>query len=112
MPAPRIFGVEDDDFGDVPLGPGRGALYDWHFGPVRAAIAANRRSAELVADTLQLKIVDWIGVWQLDTEKHHELHRTAPGNLDEVVEALESWLKVWLAELVGALGLELRERQP
>ena len=91
MPAPAIFGVE---------GRERGIDWDWQFGPLLAVVRYTFERPNA-----------WIGIWILTRGAAPELHRTDPGTIEQVTQWLESWLRVHVAELVGALGLALVERK-
>jgi len=94
MKAPTIFGVAGRELG--PYCRDSGTCFEWSVGP-------------LCAFALDGAPDMWIGLWQLDNPRI-ELHRTAPCRLEYVTKALESWLWLHVAQLVDAMGLELRER--
>lgn len=91
MPAPAIFGVEGRELGPY--------CVEWLVGPLRACAGCYAFEPDV-----------WVGVWYLDNDRRPELHRTDAGDIEQVARWLESWLRIHVAELAGALGLELRER--
>jgi len=97
MPAPTIFGVAGRELG--PYCRDSGTCFEWSVGPLRAF--AHSYAFDGAPDM-------WIGLWKLDNPRI-ELHRTAPCRLEYVTKALECWLRLHVAQLVGAMGLELRE---
>jgi hypothetical protein len=103
MPAPAIFGVEGRALGSY--------WFEWRVGPLRACSCSyTSERVYLFAGCSQAGDPEsWVGMWQLATEELPELYRTEPMHIEEVASALESWLRVHVAELVGAMGLELRD---
>lgn len=97
MPAPTIFGVEGTSID--------GRRTEWTFGPWRLVVVdkSTLRLGAGFAGMVNLAVdgVRFVGVRKFEGEED-----------SEVAGGLESWLRCTLAETIGALGLELRERDP
>jgi len=91
MPCPPIFGVEGQ-----PLGS---RCVEWRAGPLRACAVRELRRDE------------WTGVWQV-ADGLLEVHRTWPMPLDEVAQALELWLRMWLTSIGLAIGVDMTKVRP
>ena len=106
MPAPAIFGVEGREVGPY--------CVEWSVGPLQARaqaffVATDNESQEAA---YRRRPNVWRGKWVAARPEHRPLlYCSDQGSFESVVEGLESWLRVHVAELVGALGLELVERK-
>jgi hypothetical protein len=98
MKAPTIFGVAGRELG--PYFRDSGTCFEWSVGPLRAFASSYAFNG---------KPDVWVGLWQID-DRRIELYCTLPQRIEAVAEELESWLRRHIAEIVGAMGLELRER--
>jgi hypothetical protein len=96
MPPPTIFGVPGTQLAEC--------VTQYRVGSGRAVIV-DREMYRMAGPRYH-------GVWQVpgDDGAPKTLCRVEGDSPADVAHSLESWLKVWLAEWCGALGLELRER--
>jgi hypothetical protein len=99
MTVPTIFGMAGRELG--PYCVESGTYFEWSVGPLRAFAYSYAFGG---APNM------WFGVWQI-ADRRIELYCTFPQRIEAVAEALESWLRQHIAEIVGAMGLELRERE-